>query len=268
VHWYLCEGLSTYRIASLAGLTRHRVARLLRGAGVALRPRGAGGRRPQQRRADPPGFERILASLYLDRGLTVAQTAAVLGIPARTLHDRLARYGIQTRTRGGWERADRLSLPSGVLWDLYHRDGMAAEDVARKLGTSRKAVLRAAHELGIPVRAGGAVTAAGPGQIELIRALYDDELIAATLGRHGVPQVPPGGPVWRRFPEPVPLSGELVADLYWHCGAGLSHIELLTGQPVETVRAFMRRSGIPMRHPGGRTPFLRRWQAVRRREQG
>jgi hypothetical protein len=44
-------------------------------------------------------------------------------------------------------------------------------------------------------------------------------------------------------------------------GAGLAHIELLTGQPAMTVRGFMRRAGIPLRHPGGQTPFLRRWRA-------
>jgi hypothetical protein len=38
---------------------------------------------------------------------------------------------------------------------------------------------------------------------------------------------------------------------------------LLTGQPAMTVRGFMRRAGIPLRHPGGRTPFLRRWRAAR-----
>jgi len=27
-----------------------------------------------------------------------------------------------------------------------------------------------------------------------------------------------------------------------------------------TVRTFMRRTGIPVRRQGGRTPFLRRWQ--------
>ena len=39
------------------------------------------------------------------------------------------------------------------------------------------------------------------------------------------------------------------------------HIQLLTGQAAETVRAFMRRSGIPLRPAGGRTPFVRRWHA-------
>jgi hypothetical protein len=59
----------------------------------------------------------------------------------------------------------------------------------------------------------------------------------------------------------VPLTTPLVKDLYWGCGAALTHIELLTGQPAMTVRGFMRRAGIPLRHPGGRTPFLRRWRA-------
>ena len=59
------------------------------------------------------------------------------------------------------------------------------------------------------------------------------------------------------------LTAPLVKDLYWGCGAGLTHIELLTGQPAMTVRGFMRRADIPLRHPGGRTPFLRRWRAAR-----
>jgi len=45
------------------------------------------------------------------------------------------------------------------------------------------------------------------------------------------------------------------------CGVGVHHIELLTGQASESVRGFMHRAGIPLRHPGGRTPFLRRWRS-------
>ena len=81
------------------------------------------------------------------------------------------------------------------------------------------------------------------------------------LTARNVARVPPGGPLWQRFPDPLPLTTPLVKDLYWGCGAGLTHIELLTGQPAMTVRGFMRRAGIPLRHPGGRTPFLRRWRA-------
>ncbi len=55
--------------------------------------------------------------------------------------------------------------------------------MAERQGSSRGAarVLRSAHTLGIPVRAGGAVPRAGPEEIELILALYADELIAPVL---------------------------------------------------------------------------------------
>jgi hypothetical protein len=43
----------------------------------------------------------------------------------------------------------------------------------------------------------------------------------------------------------------------WGCGAALTHIELLTGQPAMTVRGFMRRAGIPLRRPARRSPSLR-----------
>lgn len=259
-HLYLCRGLSTYAIGEITGLDRQRVTRLLRKAGVALRPRGAGRRRPL-RREDPPGLEWLLASLYEAGRLGSPQIAAITGVPERTIRDRLRRYDIAVRTRGSWNREDRKTVPAEILYDLYTRLGLTADEVGRKLGTSRNTVLRSAHALGIPVRAGGAVPVQGPEEIELVEALYADPLIAAVLDARDIPRVPPGAPLWQRFPDPVPLTAPLVKDLYWGCGAALTHIELLTGQPAMTVRGFMRRAGIPLRHPGGRTPFLRRWRA-------
>jgi hypothetical protein len=216
--------------------------------------------RPERRRGDPQDLPRLLTELYVSRHLTIAQVATVVGMPARTVRDRLRRYGIPRRTKGGWEREDRRVLPADVLTDLYAVDGLSADDVGRKLGTSRKVVLRNAHDLGLPVRTGGPVPLTSPEEIELINALYADSVVAGVLAEHKIPQVPPGGPIWQRFPEPAPLTRKLIDDLYWRCGIGLSHIELLTGQPAQTVRGFMRRSGITVRHPGGRSPFLRRWR--------
>jgi len=259
-HLYLCLGLSTYAIGEITGLDRQRVTRMLRRAGVPLRPRGAGRLRPL-RRADPPGLPRVLAELYEAGRLGSPQIAALTGMPERTVRGRLRRYGIHVRTRGGWNREDRQLVAAEVLDDLYTRLGLTAGEVGRRLGTSRGTVLRSAHALGVPVRAGGAVPAPGPEEIKLVEALYADPLIAAVLDARDVPRVPPGGPIWQRFPDPVPLTTPLVKDLYWGCGTALTHIELLTGQPAMTVRGFMRRAGIPLRHPGGRTPFLRRWRA-------
>ena len=259
-HLYLCRGLSTYAIGEITGLDRQRVTRMLRRAGVPLRPRGAGRLRPL-RRDDPPGLPRVLAELYVAGRLGSAQIAAIVGMPERTVRDRLRRYGIQVRTRGGWNREDRQQVTAEVLDDLYTGLGLSADEVGRRLGTCRSTVLRSAHALGVPVRSGGAMPAPGPEKIELVNALYVDPLIAAVLDARDIPRVPPGAPIWQRFPDPVPLTAPLVKDLYWGCGAALAHIELLTGQPAMTVRGFMRRAGIPLRHPSGRSPFLRRWRA-------
>ena len=259
-HLYLCRELSTYQIGELTGLGRQRVTRALHRAGVALRPRGAGRFRPLRRPGEPPGLAQLVAELYQVGRLSSRQIAAITGVPERTVRDRLRRYGVQPRSRGAWNREDRRTVPAETLCHLYEQLGLTAAEVGRLIGASRKTVLRSAHDLGIPVRVGGAVPVRGPDEIELVRALYADDLFAAVLAAHDIPQVPPGGPIWERFPEPIPLSTPLVKDLYWHCGAGLSHIELLTGQPAMTVRGFMRREGIPLRHPGGRTPFLRRWR--------
>ncbi len=45
-HLYACQGLSTYRVADLAGISRQRVTRMLHRAGVAVKPRVPGGGGP------------------------------------------------------------------------------------------------------------------------------------------------------------------------------------------------------------------------------
>jgi hypothetical protein len=257
-HLYLRHGLSTYQIATRAGADRRRVTRALRKAGVPLRPRGAGRLRPVRRSGYQPDLPRLMRELYQEARLSSRQIAAVLGMPERTVRDRLRRYGIKTRTRGRWNREDRTTVPAGVLEVLYVELGMTAAEAGQRLGRSGNTVLRNAHALGLPVRSGGAVPLPGPSEIELVSALYTDPLIAAVLAAHDVPRVSRAGSLSERFPEPVPLTTPLVKDLYWACGVSLSHIELLTGQPTESIRGFMRRAGIPLRSPGGRTPFLRR----------
>lgn len=259
-HLYLCHGLSTYRIAELTGLDRQRVTRLLHRADVPLRPRGAGRLRPQRRPDDLPGLPLLMRQLYEEARLTSRQIAAITGMPERTVRSRLRRYGIQARSRGRWNREDRQTVPASALHALYEQLGMTAAEVGKLIGASPGTVLRSAHTLGVPVRTGGAVPLSGPAEIELIRALYKDDKIMSVLDAHDVRLVPPGAHIWARFPVPIPLTTPLVKDLYWQCGVGLNHIELLTGQPAMTVRGFMRREGIPVRHPGGRTPFLRRWR--------
>lgn len=262
-HLYACQGLSIRRIAQRLHVHRGRVAEWLRDGGVEVRPRGAGRRRPERRASDPRDLWALLLELYVKRRQSAGQIGRLLGMPERRVRQRLHEYGFRVRTRGRCNREDRRALPAQVLQDLYVDAGLPADEVGRRVGTSRATVLRSAHELGLPVRAGGPPTPASAPEIELVEALYADPLVRAVLACHGVPRVPAGAPIWERFPVPVRLHRELASELYCVCGLSSSQMELLTGQPSQTVCRFLRAAGIALRRPGGRSPFLRRWTMLR-----
>jgi hypothetical protein len=258
-HLYACQLLSTYRIAGITGVSRQRVNRMLRKAGITVKPRGAG--RPKAYRDDRArNLDDLMAGLYLQLRLSSTQIAELTGIAARAVRGRLRARGVPMRTRGHRNRQDRIVIPEADLADLYVRAGLPADDVGRMLGVSRRVVLRSAHDAGLPVRVGGPPPRRGPSEIELIQALYADTLVRKALARHGIPLVPWYGPIWQRFPAPHRLTAELAAELYSGCGLGLHHIELLTGQPAATVGRLLHASGTPLRPAGGRSPFMRRWR--------
>jgi hypothetical protein len=259
-HLYGCQGLSTYRVAGVVGISRQRVTRVLHRAGVPVKPRGSGRRRlPRGAGAGVPTA--LLADLYLRHRLTCAQISELTQVPARTVQDRLRGDGITLRTRGRFNREDRIAVDPDVLAEAYLRAGLTSGEVGELLGVSRRMVLRTAHDEGLPVRMGGPPASRGPTEIELIAALYADPHVRQVLARHGLSMVPPGGPIWQRFPVPARLGPELAEELYVACGIGLHHIELLTGQPAECVRKLLHASGVALRPAGGRSPFLRRWRA-------
>jgi DNA-binding CsgD family transcriptional regulator len=258
-HLYVCQGLSTYRIAALTGISRQRITRLLSRSGVVVKPRGAG--RPKSRDRAARDADELMEYLYVERRLSSTQVAALTGLADRTVRQRLRAGGVPMRTRGRCNREDRTAVAPEILAELYVRSGLAADEIGAMLGVSRRVVLRAAHDVGLPVRIGGPPPRGGPEQIELLRALYADPAVRRALDRHGVRAVLAPGPVWERFPVPVPLSAELAAELYDGCGIALHHIELLTGQPAATVRRLLHGNGITIRPPGGRTPFIKRWRA-------
>jgi len=259
-HLYACQELSTYRIADLTGISRQRVTRLLHRAGMAVKSRGAGRRRPGA--ADPRYPVAFLAAFYLESRLSCAEISGLTGIPPRTIRDRLVASSVRMRTRGGSNREDRIVLDPALLADLYQRADLPAGEVGKAFGVSRRIVLRTAHEEGLPVRIGGPPPRRGPDQIELINALYADPVVRHALARHGLPQVPPDGPIWQRFPVPATLTREQAGDLYESCGLSVTHIELLTGRPADSVRKMLIAAGVTLRAPGGRSPFLRRWRAA------
>jgi transposase len=258
-HLYVCQGLSTYRIAEIVGISRQRVGRVLNRAGAPVKPRGAG--RPRPLGAAQAALADLMELLYLRTRLTSGQIAAVTGIPDRTVRDRLRSRGVPMRTRGWPNREDRTTVPVDELVQLYVREGLSAAEAGRVLGVAGRVILRTAHDQGLPVRVGGPEPRRGPTEIELVSALYADPVVQQTMSRHGMPKRPADGPIWHRFPVPVRIGPELAEELYASCGLGLRHIELLSGQPAETIRAALHSRGVPLRSPGGRSPFMRRWRA-------
>ena len=154
-----------------------------------------------------------------------------------------------------------MTISAETVAQLYVDAGLSAAEAGKLLGVSRHIVLRAAHDEGLPVRVGGPEPGNGPADIELVEALYADPLVRRVLTRHHVARRPAGGPIWQRFPVPVSVSAELAEELYVGCGLGVRHIELLTGQPAQTIRRLLQADGITPRPAGGRSPFLRRWRA-------
>ncbi len=258
-HLYLCEGLSTYRIGAVTGMNRQRISRMLARAGVPVKPRGAGRRRSADQ--GQAALDEIIQQLYADCGLSSGDISVITGIPQRTVRDRLRGRGVPMRTKGRLNREDRVAVPADALIRLYVSGGLSATDTGRLLGVSGQIVLRAAHDEGLPVRVGGPEPSQGPREIELVEALYADPLVDQALARHSVARKAAGGPIWERFPAPVAVSAELAQELYVGCGLSVRHIELLTGQPAQTILRLLEAQGITRRPAGGRSPFMRRWRA-------
>lgn len=256
---YVDCGFSTYRIAADVGVDRQRVGRLLRKAGVALPQRGEGRRRPL--RAAQATTDEMLRTLYVDLRMPSTEIGAALGISDRLIRSRLRRAGISLRSKGKWDRRDRTDAEKDDVSRLYVDQELAAEAVGDKLGVSRRIVLRSAHTYGLPVRAGGMPRPAAEFDIRLIEALYEDRDVALVLAEHSIPVVRQPGPIWDRFPAPVPLTDDLLAALYVGCGLACFHIELLTGQPAHTVLQRLEKAAIVRRSRGGRSPFMRRWRS-------
>ncbi|TAN20023.1 MAG: hypothetical protein EPN30_11145 [Actinomycetota bacterium] len=262
VRLYSEFGLSTYRIAEQVKLDRQRIVRILRREGVTIAARGSG--RPRPLKVVDGLSEETLRSLYIDHWMSSIEIGRTLGISDRTVRSRLALWGIERRTRGSFDRHDRTDVTPEELDRLYVDKELAASEVGEELGVSGRVVLQAGHSHGVPVRAGGSPRPSKIFDIQLIEVLYDDVDVRQILTAHGIPIVREPGPIWQRFLNPKPLTGELVKALYVECGLACFHIELLTGHPVPTVLRRLDALGIARRGQGGRSPFMQRWHAQQR----
>lgn len=250
------RGLSIRQIATHLRLPRRQVAAAIRSAGIVPAPHGRGRSRPNARVSRPEGIEEVLRQLYVEQRFTRAQVAAVLNVPEHRVRIWLLECDIPIRSRGRTNREDRHRPEKAVLQQLYVDQGLPAREVGRRLSSGLNRVLAGLHDNALAVRDGG--NAPSSSAIRLLDALYDDLQVRECLRRHDVPVVRKPGPLPQRFPVPFRLTEALLRDLYLDCGLSTVHIELLTGQPADTVRKAMASAGITRRAPGGRSPFLRR----------
>ena len=137
--------------------------------------------------------------------------------------------------------------------------------MAAQLDSGVHVVPRTGHAHGVPIRQGGGGSPTVTAAVALIDGLYRDEQISEVLDRHAVPRRPAGGDIAVRFPDPVPMTAQLLDELYNGAGCSSNQIELLTGQPQIVVRASMRRLGIALR-PEHMSPALLRLRAAARQD--
>ena len=132
-HTYACQMLSTRKIAAITGIDRQRINRLLHRAGITVKPRGAG-RRTTRRTPEYERLDQFMAHLYLEQRMPSTRIATLTGIPEHIVRDRLRTRGVPIRTRGRFNREDRVAISPDDLDGLYLRDGLSADEVGKLVG--------------------------------------------------------------------------------------------------------------------------------------
>ena len=98
---YVNKGFSTYAIGLAIGMDRQRVARLLRGEGIELSPRGAGRPRGPTQALFSASARELLTDLYIRERRSTAEIGNLLHTSGTTVRRLLREQGIRVRTTGG-----------------------------------------------------------------------------------------------------------------------------------------------------------------------
>jgi hypothetical protein len=271
---YRAEPIAAAEIARRLGISTHRALAALHREGVEIDPgrQAAAARAASARRGRVPSLPADQAELavryYRDEGWSYRMIGEHLGVSTAKVRAELRHRGVPVHRRqlvGPGSRAARTEAPVDKLRQLYVESEWSAADVAAQLDSTINVVLRTGHAHGVPIRQGGGGSPAVTAAVALIDGLYRDDQISEVLDRHAVPRRPAGGDIAVRFPDPVPLTAQLLDELYHDAGCSSGQIELLTGQPQIVVRATMHRLGIDLR-PEHMSPALLRLRAAARQD--
>lgn len=255
---YVDERLTVREVAAEFGLSHNRVIRELALAGV-LR-RSCHERRPRGPRAAVT--QSVLRELYVERGLTIKESAHLLGVGTEYLRKRLRECGIAKRPGTFRPKTEHPPRELRRLAAELYLEGLTMRQVGDQLGVSVSTVRKALHEEQVVVRPGGFQhVAAGLPERHLLKDLYADPEICEALLRHDVPVQDPAN--WHKAGPteawaPLPLHESLVRDLYVGLGLSTFHVGLLCGVDTGSVIGRLREYGIPARPRSRACPWVER----------
>lgn len=272
---YRAEPVTASQIARRLGISSGAALAALHREGVEVDPgrQAAAVRAAHDRRRGTVPFllaevAELAVQYYQEQGWSYRMVGEQLGVSKAKVRAELQHRGVPVHRRqpiGPGSRASRAQVPIKQLRKLYTESEWSAQDVAAQLDSTVQVVLRTGHAHGVPIRQGGAGAPAVTATVALIESLYRDEEIREVLDRHAVPRRPAGGDIAARFPDPVPMTAQLLDELYHGAGCSSGQIELLTGQPQSVVRASMHHLNIAVR-PEHMSPALRRLRAAARQD--
>jgi hypothetical protein len=162
-------------------------------------------------------------------------------------------------------REHRKQLDPVLIAELHQEREWSSAQIAAHQDVTVKLVLRTLHDHGVPVRRGGPPPRhAVDDEVDpRLTALYADPEITALLRRHRIPRRNRPGTITERFPTAAPVTEAFLREAYLDIGLAATHIEQLTGQPMERILSLMRAHAIPVRPPRF-SPWLVRQRQQRR----
>jgi len=234
----------------------------------------------ERRRTVPPRLvdAATLTDLYVTQRLDDAEIGSRCGVPAWRVTKRRRELGVHrpvSTVVRAWltdagipvkprtSREHRKHLDPVLIAELYQEREWSSAQIAAHQDVTVNLVLRTLHDHGVPVRHGGPPPR-HPDDDEMdprLTALYADPEITTLLRRHRIPRRNQPGTITERFPTAAPVTEAFLREAYVDIGLATTHIEQLTGQPMERILSLMHAHAIPVRPPSF-SPWL-----VRQRQQ-
>ncbi|HVA61633.1 MAG TPA: hypothetical protein VNG13_14020 [Mycobacteriales bacterium] len=259
--WYVDEGLSCAQIAARIRFSASGVAGLLARHGIPAR-RFAGSRPV----VPDPGLVDTLRELHHQQRLPLVEVARRMGLSVDQVKLRMVRGGLSILP----PQRSRLGLTAEVLTEWHVEQGLTVPEIAARAGCNQATVRELLHRFGVPHRR--APRQPDPRLASLTRELLEElycrqrltraqvaaqlgcsvSRIAAGLHRHGIQPRPRGTRPDR--PEPLPLTRELLEQLYVSERRSVADIARHTRHATGLVRQALVDHGDPLHQPSPRSP--------------